>query len=245
MHALHIRNLCYSFRQNGAVNKLYDSFTLSIEHGKVTALMGASGSGKSTLGKILGGELQAEGIEWSAEFSAERDRFYVDQDPKRVLFPHQTVRENLRYVFDRIGKQGSSQAIDKLLHQFGLEKRATSYPKDLSGGERSRLALARILAWEPKAVILDECLSGLDMNTKEIILKCLEDRAVTGEFTIIFITHTVHEVMRLANRCIILGDTPVAVIHDLEIPLALPRNDTSPKYVEIQDQLMSLLRNQL
>src|SRR5689334_5110243 len=92
-----------SFDYNGdnesGHNPLYRGFDLSVLRGRITAFMGASGSGKSTLGKLLGGELTAAGgtVRWNDELASELDHFYIDQDPKKVFFPRQTVRENVAY----------------------------------------------------------------------------------------------------------------------------------------------------
>lgn len=249
MDAVNIQNLNYAYPNNNGHVPLYKGFCLSIEQGKVTAVMGASGCGKSTLGKLVGEVLepQAGTIEWSDAFKEKRHRFYVDQDPKRVLFAQQTARENLEYIFKKDGLKKSQYGarVLELLKQFGLSDQAEVFPKELSGGEKSRLALARVLAWEPNAIILDECLSGLDVNNQSIMLKILQERASRGNSTTIFITHTVREVLQIADRCVILGAAPVYIMHDIPISLPFPRHESTPEYNAAQDHLISLLRDQL
>ena len=248
MDALKVKKLYFSY--NGSAVALYEDFSLVIEKEKVTAIMGPSGCGKSTLGKIIGEQLTPQGgeIVWDDFFEAPFDRFYVDQDPHKVIFPQQKVEKNVRHPLE-LERKNSEELIDAkvgdTLSNFGLEALADQFPKDLSGGEKSRLALARVLAREPKAIILDECLSGLDLHTRDIILKILEDRAGSEGATTVFITHTVNEVLRIAHRCIVLGKHPVEVIADFSIPLPIPRDESSKEYAAFLDKLIAILKDDI
>ena len=176
-----------SFTYNGVDEaehiSLYDGFDLHIRRGCVTAIMGASGSGKSTLGKLLGGELIATNgaVSWSPELTSELDHFYIDQDPKKVFFPRQTVRENVAYPPRKRKLNQTNGWVDKLLDDFKLTPLADRYPLFTSGGQQSRLALARVLSWKPKCIILDEYLSSLDVNTRELVIANLHQLA--ADFT--------------------------------------------------------------
>ena len=228
---------------------LYDAFNLRIQRGRVTAIMGASGSGKSTLGKLLGGELQADRgtVHWIGELASELDHFYIDQDPKKVFYPRQTVRENVAYPPKKRRRQLRDMVgwVDKLLADFKLTAVADRFPLFTSGGQQSRLALARVLAWKPKCVILDEYLSSLDVNTRELVIANLHELVAQQGMTIILITHNLTEALRLADRCLILGTSPVAVLADIEINLPHPRSQLTPGYQSAENSLIDALRHGL
>src|SRR4028119_609439 len=159
--AVKLQDLSFSYPgQDGRARPIYQGLTLGIQSQKVTALMGASGAGKSTLGKLLSGDLipNAGSIRWSEEFKSERDRFYLDQDPGGVYSPWLTVEANVREPLKVLGwpKDRLQEWSKEIISKFDLERFLDRFPKHLSGGQKSRLALARVLAWMPKSVILDE-----------------------------------------------------------------------------------------
>ena len=240
-----------SFTYNGVDEaehtSLYDGFDLNIRRGCITAIMGASGSGKSTLGKLLGGELTATNgaVSWSPELASELDHFYIDQDPKKVFFPRQTVRENIAYPPRKRKLTETNGWVDKLLGDFKLTPLADRYPLFTSGGQQSRLALARVLSWKPKCIILDEYLSSLDVNTRELVIANLHQLAAQHSMTIIVITHNLTEALKLADRCLIIGKKPVSVLTDIPINLPHPRNEETPGYQAAEDALINALRHGL
>src|SRR5687768_2148225 len=105
--AVEVRDICFTY--SGADEELsgllYDRFSLSLRRGGITAIMGDSGSGKSTLGKLLGGELlpSSGSVVWADDLTAERDHFYIDQEPQKVFWPWQTDRRNLLFVPKKLG----------------------------------------------------------------------------------------------------------------------------------------------
>jgi NitT/TauT family transport system ATP-binding protein len=242
-----------SFDYNGdneaGLIPLYRGFDLSVRRGRITAFMGASGSGKSTLGKLLGGELEAADgtVEWNDELASALDHFYIDQDPKKVFFPRQTVRENVAYPPRKRRREipETNGWVDKVLDDFKLMPVADRFPLFTSGGQQSRLALARVLSWRPKCIILDEYLSSLDVNTRELVIGNLHQMAAQHGMTIILITHNLTEALKLADRCIILGNRPVSVMADIPIDLPHPRNEQTPGYEAAEDALINTLRHGL
>ncbi len=248
-NAVELRGISFSYNGDSDIEQslLYDAFNLNIQRGKVTAIMGASGSGKSTLGKLLGGELSSRKgtISWSDDLNLELDHFYIDQDPKKVFFPRQTVRENVSYPPRKRRMGDLNGYVDGLLARFKLAQVADQFPLFTSGGQQSRLALARVLSWKPKCVILDEYLSSLDVNTRELVIANLHELASTQGITIILITHNLTEALKLADRCVILGDRPVKIVADIEINLPHPRNEQTPGYESAEEALINTLRHGL
>jgi ABC-type nitrate/sulfonate/bicarbonate transport system ATPase subunit len=245
--AVQLCGVSFAYNGDGDIDDspLYDGFDLEMQRGSITAIMGASGSGKSTLGKLLGGELASSSgtVSWARELAPELDHFYIDQDPKKVFFPQQTVRENIAYPPRKRKLNEINGWVDKLLAEFRLTSIASRYPLFTSGGQQSRLALARVLSWKPKCVILDEYLSSLDVNTRELVIANLHRMAAQHGTTIILITHNLTEALKLADLCVILGEKPVKILADISIELPHPRNEQTPGYEAAEDALINALRH--
>lgn len=249
MNAATVNNITFSHPSVNGNGPLYEDFSLAFAARKVTAVMGASGCGKSTLGKLLGGQLKVQQgeISWEATFEDQKNRFYMDQDPEKVFFPSQKVWRNIDYPMEMCGvpRAERKKRVDEILNEVRLDHRANEYPLRLSGGEQSRLALARVLSWEPHCVILDECMGALDLKTREIMINVLASRAAIRDFTIIIITHSPNEVLKLADRCVVFGKRPVQIVADVAIDLPRPRRDDSDAYQTLQTRLFSHLHNEL
>lgn len=245
--AVQLRNVTFAYNGDSEIDHspLYGGFDLDIHRGSITAIMGASGSGKSTLGKLLGGELVSSkgSVKWADELVSELDHFYIDQDPKKVFFPRQTVRENVAYPPKKRKLNGINGWVDQLLNDFKLTPIADRYPLFTSGGQQSRLALARVLSWKPKCVILDEYLSSLDVHTRELVINNLHRLAAQSGMTIILITHNMTEALKLADRCVILGEKPVRILSDISINLPHPRSEQTPGFEAAENALINALRH--
>jgi NitT/TauT family transport system ATP-binding protein len=228
----------YCSKSNGNTDNfyLYENFSLDIAPYSVTAILGGSGSGKSTLGRMTAGMLkptQGEVI-LSSELTNLCDTVYIDQNPMNSIFPWQTVQRNLTYPLQKLKKTPLEiqERVNYLTHVFHLENLLTSYPLQLSGGELQRLALARLLSWRPKLVILDESFSALDQNLREQITDSLQEIIKHDKMTVILITHNIPEALKLANRCIVLGKRPVSIIYDIDVNNPLAKESAQNKLLE-------------
>ncbi|MCV3766346.1 molybdenum ABC transporter ATP-binding protein [Rhizobium sp. TRM95796] len=190
--------------------------------GGLTALFGASGSGKTTLVRMLAGLtrpdegiIRFDGAVWS---DAQRGLFtpphrrcigYVFQES--LLFPHLTARQNLLYgrFFSR-GASGMRE--DDVVDLLGVSKLLTQRPATLSGGEKQRIAIGRALLSNPQLILMDEPLSALDRARKAEILPYIE--RIRDEFgiPIVYVSHSVEEVARLANRIVLLDEGRVKAV---------------------------------
>lgn len=249
--ALQLEDIDFSYaaRSDGANRRLYQRFSLRIEHGSVVAIMGASGSGKSTLGRIMAGILtpQKGNVRRSPDFTEPSDLVYADQHPMNDVFPWQTVLENVRYPLEKLNWESSQrrERICYLMTLFRLGALANAYPAQLSGGELQRLALSRCLSWKPKLVILDEPFSALDGKVKAEITSALHELALKDGTTLVLITHNVSDALALGMRCVVIGRRPVRVISDLEFQTGFPRNDSSPDYDAMHRALINGIRDGL
>jgi molybdate transport system ATP-binding protein len=204
-------------------------------HG-ITALFGASGAGKtSCLRAIAGLDRDVDGrVDFSGKvwLDSTGRRFvpphrrgigYVFQEPS--LFPHLSVTGNLDY-----GQQRSPRLrnVDRrrLIEQFGIDRLLARKPKDLSGGERQRVALARALLADPVLLMLDEPLSALDATAREELLGCLKQLHAELAIPMIYVSHAIDEVLRLASHVVVMHGG--RVVAQGSPPSALPGGDLRP-----------------
>ena len=169
---------------------VYDNFNLSIEEGKILAVLGESGSGKTTLLNCIAGLTAFEGSIPKLKCS------YVFQEPR--LVPNLTVKENLKLICKDENK------INGMLKRLHLEDKADSYPIKLSGGQAQRVSLARAFLYDSEIILLDEPLSSLDLRLKKEITDLFLSIWRDDKRTAIFVTHDIDEAVTVAHRIIIL-----------------------------------------
>ncbi|MEL7257830.1 MAG: molybdenum ABC transporter ATP-binding protein [Pseudomonadota bacterium] len=200
----------------------------------VTAIFGPSGAGKSTLvnaiagllapdeGRItLGGEVLFDQAQAVHIVPAKRRIGYVFQDGR--LFPHMSVRDNIRFGA-RYAPEGFDQAEESnLVDLLGLEALLTRRPGTLSGGEKQRVALARAWLSQPRLLLMDEPLAALDEPRKDEIFPYLERLRDVAQVPIIYVSHNLAEVARLADDLIVLQSGKVALCGSAETVLSDPK----------------------
>ncbi len=196
------------------ISHSFPGFDLRVSHSfgaGLTAIFGKSGSGKSTLLRILAGlephstgTVQMNGTVWqgSGTFLPPHKRGvgYVFQDAR--LFPHLTVAGNLRYAEKRAPQPGPSMA--QVVQDFDLSPLLARYPGRLSGGEKQRVAIARALLSAPRILLMDEPLAALDATRKAEILPYLERLRDRGDIPMLYVSHSLSEVARLAADIVVL-----------------------------------------
>jgi molybdate transport system ATP-binding protein len=181
----------------------------------VTALFGPSGAGKSTIINAIAGLLRPEAghIELGGEVLFDSARgVWVPARERRIgvvfqdlrLFPHLSVRANLLYGAQRAKNRSDPGNIDAVVALLGLESLLARRPRTLSGGERSRVALARALLMQPKALLLDEPLASLDAARKAEILPYLEKLVRETQIPMLYVSHALDEVAQLAERMVVV-----------------------------------------
>jgi molybdate transport system ATP-binding protein len=206
------------------------------DHG-ITAIVGASGSGKTTLLRCIAGLERAErarimiqGEVWQDEHhflpTHRRPLGYVFQEAS--LFAHLTAGGNLDFAIRRAGTPFEARLYDQALEVMGIATLLDRYPSQLSGGERQRVAIARALLIQPRILLMDEPLSSLDDARKQEILPYLEQLRLQFDLPVLYVSHAMNEVARLADhlveldqgRCIRQGSLQSA-FSDLRHPLHL------------------------
>lgn len=218
---------------------ILDNVELDIRAGEIVALIGPSGCGKSTLLNILSGLLPPDAGHLSiggvrtTSFDDWRSVAYMFQEDR--LLPWRTVRDNVSF-----GLEGSSlprgerqRRTAEALRLVGLDKVAGAWPHELSGGMRSRAALARSLVVEPAVLLMDEPFSRLDPETRsQMHDEVLRIQADSG-MTVVFVTHDMEEAVVLADRIIRLAPHPGRIVETLDqADLPRPRIPTEPAVAE-------------
>jgi NitT/TauT family transport system ATP-binding protein len=201
---------------------------LDVAPGEVVALIGPNGCGKSTLLRVVAGLLRPDRgtVELDGRPVTEPDPGIglVFQEPR--LLPWRSVESNVAYPLEIAGWPGDRRArrVAELLDLVGLEGAARLRPSELSGGMRQRAAIARALALEPSALLLDEPFSALDALTRERFnVELLDLWSRTGT-TIVVVTHSIPEAIFLADRVLVMSPRPGRVVANIEVPIARPRS---------------------
>ena len=203
----------------------------------VTAIFGPSGCGKTTLLRAIAGlDRHPQGeLRFGAEVWQDAERFlpphrrdlgYVFQEAN--LFAHLDVRRNLEYGYRRTPPGKRTISLDQAIQLLGLEDLLERKPHSLSGGERQRVAMARALAMSPRILLMDEPLAALDADSKQAILPYLEDLHRDLAMPVLYVSHTLDEIARLADHLVLMedgravADGPVMdLLTRLDLPLAL------------------------
>jgi NitT/TauT family transport system ATP-binding protein len=234
----------------GALDVLDDvSFTVSV--GEVVAIVGPSGCGKSTLLSILGGLLQpSEGganVRGEPPAGSLNPLTFVFQD--FALLPWSTVEANVEFplLHTRLSVQERRVAVDDALRRTSLLDFRTAYPKQLSGGMRQRVGIARALAVRPAMLLMDEPLSALDSQTRELLMEDFIGLLADGTMGAVYVTHNLEEAVRLADRIVVLSRRPGRIREVVTMPLPRSqRGDAAAReqLLQLQNDLWALIRNE-
>jgi len=235
---------------DGPVVALRDT-DLVVNEGEFVSIVGPSGCGKSTLLYIVGGFLDAGGdviIDGSPISGPGTDRGVVFQE--YALFPWLTVRKNIGYGLERQGVPtvDGEKIIDRLIGVIGLAGFENRYPRELSGGMKQRVAIARTLACDPAILLLDEPFGALDAQTREIMQDELLRIWLGTRKTVLLVTHDVTEAVYLSNRICVMSARPGQIIEEFVVTLdrERPREELvlSSEFNNIRNEVWLSVRRQ-
>ncbi len=220
-----------------------------IPAGQIVCLIGPSGCGKSTLLRFIGGlEQPTEGqVLQLGDPPPEslNPLTYIFQD--FALLPWRTVRGNISLVLEDHGVNGTraDEIIQDVLDRTRLSDFGDALPKQLSGGMKQRVAIARALSVKPACLLMDEPLSALDSQTRELLMDDLVTLWLRERYTACYVTHNLNEAVRLGHKVIVLSRRPgrIREVVDIDIPLE-ERSRKSDLLKEKQDYLWSLMREE-
>jgi NitT/TauT family transport system ATP-binding protein len=243
------RNVTKTFRlPGGKALKVLDNISLDVRRDHITCLLGPSGCGKSTLVRILTGLIEPTSGE-----------VLVYGQPLRglnpavsmvfqsfALYPWLTVAENVAMGLNGrvVEPDRQKQMVARVIDRVGLEGFEEAYPKELSGGMKQRVGIARALVAQPELLCMDEPFSGLDVLTAEnlrVELVNLWQDAKTDPNSVLLVTHNINEAVFLATRIVVMGANPGQIRKVLDNPLPYPRDYHDPSFIAMADHIHDIL----
>ena len=246
MGRLEVKNLTQTFDQKNTSLRVLDGLNFSVDDGQFVALLGPSGCGKSTLFNIVSGLLVPD----TGEIYLNDERIYGNtgdfayMQQKDLLLPWRTVLRNVL-----IGPEIHNEPLDtakvearQRLAQLGLSGFENSYPMQLSGGMRQRVALVRTLLFRKEILLLDEPFGALDAMTRTVMQSILLDIWSESRQTVLLITHDVEEALLLADKIYILTARPATLKAEIPVPLPRPRDITDTSLIRLKKELLTLLQ---
>jgi NitT/TauT family transport system ATP-binding protein len=246
MGNLEIRDLNQSFpRDDGTQLMVLEHLSFEVRDKEFVCILGSSGCGKTTLLRLIAGLDEAR--EGSIVLDGEK---MTGPSPKvgfvfqeYSLFPWRNVIDNIAFGLEMKGipKEERYRIAERYLDLVNLSQFKTSYPSELSGGMRQRIAVARALALEPVLLLMDEPFGALDAQTRNMLQKELLDIWDKTKKTIIFITHSVDEAVFLADRIIVLTPRPGRICQIFPVELNRPRDRTSVEFAQVRREVLDLI----
>lgn len=233
--------------KNAAVT--LQDISLDIERGEFVTFLGPSGCGKSTLLRIISGlSSVSEGgvsVNGIAPVNAREMMSFIFQDA--TLLPWRTVEQNvgLGLELEHAARQVRNERVQAMLELVGLSHVARSFPRQLSGGMKMRVSIARALVNRPRILLLDEPFAALDEMTRDRLNEELLRLYSEHDWTVAFVTHSVAEAVFLSSRIIILSAHPGRIAHDIPVDLPWPRTAQtrdSKQFEEAVTRISQLLR---
>jgi NitT/TauT family transport system ATP-binding protein len=232
-----------------AGRRVLDSFDLTVAKGEFVTLLGSSGCGKSTVLKLISGLTPPSSgtirVDGMSPKNARETISYIFQDA--TLLPWRTVRQNVGLGLELEGVNGDRrrQKSASLLDLVGLGEVAEAYPRELSGGMKMRVSIARALATSPRLLLMDEPFGALDEMTRDRLNEELLRFREEQQWTAVFVTHSVAEAVFLSTRIVILAPNPGRIHTLVPIELPFPRTAalrSSPEFGELVLRVSQALR---
>jgi NitT/TauT family transport system ATP-binding protein len=215
--------------------------------GEILALVGPSGCGKSTLLAIVGGLLRPQRGSVATVGAPPEGSFnpltFVFQD--FALLPWRSVADNVAFALEHVGVSSAERRgiVADALRRTGLADFAGAYPKQLSGGMRQRVGIARALAVRPEILLMDEPFSGLDAQTRDLLIEDFMRLMSGNRLGAVYVTHNLEEAARLADRVVVLSRRPARIREIVTLDRARDTRDAS-FVAERQRALWSLIRDE-
>ena len=205
MEILTLKNISFSYKDK----VIFDNYNFVMNKEEIIAMIGPSGCGKSTLLKIINGletdysgDVLLDGVNVNNIPVNKRDIVLMFQD--NLLFPHMTIFENIEFSLKmkKYPKHEIKKMVEEVARDIHLEDKLNKYPKELSGGQQRRVALARAVISKPKLLLLDEPFTGLDKEIKLEIMNLVKIIREKYNTSIVFVTHDLSEAEYLEAKCI-------------------------------------------
>jgi len=243
--SIQMRNLSKSFVKGKRTVVALDDFEIDVRAGEIVCLLGPSGCGKTTVLRIVAGlETPTKGrilLRGKPVAGPGPDRGMVFQE--FALFPWRTVRKNIEFGPEVKGDPPEERAAAsaRYVELVGLNGFEDSHPKELSGGMKQRVGIARALANNPAVLLMDEPFGSLDAQTRNLMQKELLRIWTATKNTVLFVTHSVDEAVFLADRIVVMTARPGKVREIIEVGLPRPRDRTSNEFISVRGKVLAEL----
>lgn len=236
---LKLKNIGQIYENDEAKVEALKEVNFSLSEGLFNVLIGPSGCGKSTILRILAGMIKPTSGEviWQRPLTLS----FVFQN--FALFPFMNVFENIEFglKMKNIKKGERNEVVGKLIDEMGLQGFEERHPKELSGGMKQRVGLARALSLEPDLLLMDEPFSSLDEMTADNLREIVAKIHVERKLTILMVTHLVSEAVKLSDKIYLMSQRPGHILEEVNNKLPKPRQERSPSFYALEDKLKSSL----
>jgi NitT/TauT family transport system ATP-binding protein len=231
------------FERDGASVSVLDDISLDVGEGEFVCVLGPSGCGKSTILNVMAGFIAPTSgqvrIDGEPVVGPDPRRIFVFQE--RGVFPWLTVEGNIGFGLSSLSPADRQRRIAHYVALVGLQGFEKTYPRDLSGGMKQRVEVARALAVNPDMLFLDEPFGALDSITRLIMRGELLRIWEAERKTIIFVTHDIDEAVQLADRVVVMSARPAKVQRIVDIDIPHPRDISSEKYLGLRDGILEAI----
>jgi len=244
-----VRNCRQAYHKDASTDLIVlDDVNLTLQSGEIVGLLGRSGSGKSTLLRIVSGLLKPTSgeVKWRGQPLTGPAAGVAMVFQSFALFPWLTVQENVEIGLEAQGvkKAEREERTESAIDLIGLGGYDTAYPKELSGGMRQRVGLARALVVHPDLLLMDEPFSALDVLTAETLRTDLIDLWMNKKLpvkSILMVTHNIEEAVLMCDRVLVFSSNPGRVAQELKVPFPHPRNRYDPAFRQMVDDIYGIM----
>jgi NitT/TauT family transport system ATP-binding protein len=246
MGGVSVREVSKDYVQNGRRVVAVSNVSLDIKDGEFVCVVGHSGCGKTTLLNILAGFLEPTSgsiVFGDSGGAGGGDIGVVFQE--YALFPWRTAAGNVEFGLEMRDVPPKERRLKarQFLDLVHLGHVAQTYPHQLSGGMRQRVAVARALAYDPALLLMDEPFGALDAQTRERLQSLTEEIWQKTKKTVFYVTHNLAEAVYLASRIVVMRPHPGRIHEVITVDLPRPRDPLSPEFVELQRYITELIKD--
>ncbi len=240
-----VRDLWMSFpgKRSGEQVHVLERINFEVRQGEFVCIVGPSGCGKSTLLNIIGGFLRGSRgdvmVEGQPVAGPDPRRIFVFQE--NGVFPWLTVTENIGFGLLKKSEPERAKIVAHYIEMVGLNGFERAYPRELSGGMKQRVEIARALAANPDIIYMDEPFGALDFITRLKMRADLVRIWQSEKKTILFVTHDIEEAVQLSDRVLVMSKRPATIQTIVSIDLPRPRDLDSAGYLETRDRIFSAM----
>lgn len=242
---IQVRDCWKSFPGKKAGEKVHvlERVDLDVQEGEFVCIVGPSGCGKSTLLNILGGFFQQTSghvmVAGATVSGPDPRRIFVFQE--NGVFPWLTVEQNVGFGLMSRPTKEREERVTHYIGMVGLTGFEKSYPRELSGGMRQRVEIARALAADAEVLYMDEPFGALDFLTRLKMRADLVRIWQAEKKTVIFVTHDIEEAVQLADRIVVMSRRPATVAETVVVDLPRPRDLDAPGYLATRDRIFAIM----